>query len=373
MKTRNPQWERYAHDIIDVLSRELVILKKRHPEKTVSEIFTQGHSSFNWQGFILNILEEVYPDNKFVDCHRKTDDKLYGGKEWLNPKYKEKKVEDILDFTFDRFYPEVIWNLYNKGDIHFNNNRLGDLLGDLLNINHQDIESFVMERKGIKIAFNYHDRDYSSIMYQHGSKSADEIIREQIVSEISIFKKVVINYFYGVLTNTYKGRDTFYCDDSNLIPKYCINLLDIIIEKFKDDIIYVDTDQIFFRYSKNLNLEKFKEILDITELPYSFENGKELLGNVFKELYGMLTFDYGYNSLYDGIFMVYRKYILFRKDGSLIRMRGFITYKDKLEMGVLKSKINRRYKNYDSGGLTLTGTGDTAMFQGQTEFDEYRI
>ena len=122
-----------------------------------------------------------------------------------------------------------------------------------------------------------------------------------------------------------------------------------------------------------MNLEKFKELLDITELPYSFENGKELLVKVFRELYGMLTFHYGSNSLYDGICMQYRKYFLFRKDGSLVRMRGFVTYKDKLEMGVLKSKINRRYKNYDSGGLTLTGTGDTAMFQGQTEWDEHRI
>ena len=363
MKTRNPQWNRHTHEILDVLSHELVLLKSRHPEKTLDEIFTQGHSSFNWYEVIINLLHNIYPDHHSVNITRKREDKLYGGKEWLNPKYKEKKIENILDFTFERFYPEVIWNLYNKGDIHFNNNRLGDLLGDLLNIIDQDVESFVRERKGIKMAFNYHDRDYSGTSSEYGSKSANDVIREKIVTEIMRFKKVIINYFYGVLFN----GGTFYCDDCNLIPKYCINLLDIIIEKFKDDIIYIDTDQIFFRYTKNFNLEKFKEILDITELPYSFENGKELLGGIFRELYGMLTFDYGYNSLYDGIFMVYRKYFLFRKDGSLVRMRGFVTYKDKLEMGILKSKINRRYKN---SGFTLTGPGDTAMFQGQTEWGD---
>jgi len=346
-----------SHQILEVLSHELILLKSRHPDKSVSDIFSEGHSTFNWYEVIINLLSEIYPEHKSVDIKRKKENKLYGGKIWLNPTFKGRKVDDVLDFCFDRFFPEVIWKLYNQGDIHFNNNRLGDLLGDLLNITIQDIEFFVKEKDGIKRDFNYYDADISGI----------DVVQEFIISDIKIFKKIVINYFWGILS---KQDGHFYCDDISMLPKYCHNLLEIIIEKFKNDIVYLDTDEIYFRYTKNLNLEKFKQILDLTKVPYTFSNGKELLGKVFKE-FGGLTFDDGYNSLYDGVFLEIKKYFLFKKDSTLLRMKGIITYKDKLEQNYLNCKINKFYKNHKSdGGLTLKGPGDTAMFQGQTNWGD---
>jgi hypothetical protein len=375
MKT-NTIMRQYAYEILEVLSHELVELKIRHPERTVYDIFSQGHSSFNWYEVIINLLSDIYPDHRSVNINRKREDKLYGGKIWLNSKYKGKKVDDVLDFYFDRFFPEVIWKLHNQGDIHFNNNRLGDLLGDLLNITVQDIESYVRERAGIKMAFNYHDRDFSGTSSEYGSKSSDDIIREKIVDELKIFKKVIINYFWGILSNA--KQSMFYCDDISMLPKYCHNLLNIIIEKFEKDIVYLDTDEIYFRYTKHFDLEKFKQILDLTDLPYKFENGTEKLANVFDEYFreqllnGEKLID---NSLYDGVFLDIKKYFLFKKDGSLLRMKGIITYKDKLEQKLLDNKINKFYKNkkWIGGGLTLQGPGDTAMFQGQTEWGNYCI
>ena len=133
-----------------------------------------------------------------------------------------------------------------------------------------------------------------------------------------------------------------------MIPKYCINLLDIIIEKFKDNIIYINTDTIYFRYTKDLNLKKFKQILDISELPYDFENGTETISESFNECFRNKLLNGEKlisNSLYDGIFSPYRKYLLFDKDGKLIKMCGYVTYRDKLEQSALKIKINN-YKNY---------------------------
>jgi hypothetical protein len=316
--------ENISHKILEFLSYELVSLKSRYPEKTVDDILkTQGTSLFNWYDIIRNLLNGIYPDNKSISCQQEDieNNKNYGGKEWLNPKFQDKKIEDVLVFKFERLYPEVIWNLYYKGGIKFNNNRIGELFGDLLNINKQDISSFVEKSKNIKEAFSY----------------CSEV-------EINLYIIKIINYFYGVLS---RKNSLFYCNNFNMVPKYCINLLDIIIEKFKDNIIYVNTDMIYFRYTNELNLEKFKQILDISELPYDFLNGQEKLGKVFNQ-YGGRTFPSycNYNSLYDGIFSPYRKYLLFDKDGKLIKMCGYATYKDKLDEDRLKMKINRNYKNY---------------------------
>jgi len=356
------QWmQKYtvSYRILDHLSKEFVNIKSHYPNCTSDEIFNQGltFKTISWYEVIIPILGEIYPDNKHQDIGRNIEERIYGGKVWLNPKYKNKFVEDILHFNFTRLFPEVIWNLYRKGDIKFNNNRIGDLLGDLLNITVKDIEYYVKNRAGIKIAFNYKEPIINEKSQISFNGSAEPIfntisntnenyltdVQNKIIQEIKMFKKIVINYFYGLISNP--KNEIFYCDDFNIIPKYCHNLFNIVIEKFKDDIVYLDTDEIYFRYSKNLMLQNFKKILEMTELPYDFENGHEKLGNVFSDKYGGHTFPYNHNSLYDGIFTDVKHYTLFNKDSHLIKKCGYITYKEDTGQNYLNNKINKYYKN----------------------------
>lgn len=313
------------YQILDLLSKALVTIKN-NSDKSLNDIFNERltFKNLSYYEIIIPILSQIYPSNIHQNINRKIEDKLYGGKVWLNPRLKNKIVEKVLDFNFERLYPEVIKNLYLKGDIKFNNNRIGDVFVDLLNITIKDIEEYVNYRKeGIIFAFGY-DVSASGIY---------DNIYERIISEIKTFKKILINYFYGMLNNT----NTFYCDNFNMIPKYCINLMNIIIEEFKNDIIYVDTDEIYFRYSNDLNLEKFFKIIDITKLPYKFS---------MKYFGGKLWMDtLESNNLYNGIFFENRKFILYDKDKKIVKMRGFSTYKEKSEDKRLEMKINQKFKS----------------------------
>ena len=341
------QWmQKYtvSYQILDRLTKEFINIKNYYPNCTSDEIFDQRlyFKNISWYEVIIPILGEIYPDNKHQNIGRNIGEKQYGGKIWLNPIYKNKFVEDILHFNFRRFFPEVIWNLYHKGDIKFNNNRIGDLIGDFLNITDKDIEYYVRNKEGIVISFNYHKPFNINDAFIELSN-----IQKKIIQEIKMFKRIIINYFYGLISNP--KNEVFYCEDFNIIPKYCHNLLNIIIEKFKDDIVYLDTDEIYFRYSKNLDLENFKKILEMTELPYDFENGIEYIGSVFDVyLRGKLLSDYQMKSqstLYDGIFTDVKHYTLFSKDKSLIRKCGYITYKENTGQNYLNNKINKYYKN----------------------------
>jgi len=367
MEQPTHQWmQKYtvSYQILDHLAKEFVNIKSHYPNCTSDEIFNQNltFKTISWYEVIIPILGEIYPDNRHQDIDRNIGEKQYGGKIWLNPSYKNKFVEDILHFSFRRLFPEVIWNLYHKGDIKFNNNRIGELLGDLLNITDKNIEYYVKDRAGIKLAFGYkeppfHEKSEISFngsyepIFNSKEISLDENylsdVQKKIIQEIKIFKRIVINYFYGLLSNP--KNEVFYCEDFNIIPKYCHNLLNIIIEKFKDDIVYLDTDEIYFRYSKNLKLQNFKDILDMTELPYDFENGIGHIGSVFYDyLRGKLLSDYQMKSqstLYDGIFTDVKHYTLFNKDSHLIRKCGYITYKENTGQNYLNNKINKYYKN----------------------------
>jgi len=333
-----------SNQILDRLTNQLLKIKTYYPEISFDDIFNSGltFKNISWYETIIPILSEIYPNNRHQDIGRSINDKQYGGKIWLNSRFKNRFTEDVLKFEFTRLFPEVIWNLYSKGDIKFNNNCIGDLFGDLLNITDKNIEDYVKNKSDIIKVFNYDSEKISGISSDTENISSVNIINERIIQHIKMFKRITINHFYGLLSNP--KNNVFYCEDFNIIPRYCHNLLNIIIEKFKDDIIYLDTSVIYFRYSKNLNIEKFKKIIEMSELPYEFKNGHEKIIKYFPE-WGGRTFEYGTNSLYNGIFLEVKRYLLFDKDQKLIKKCGIIDFKEKTEDKYLNLKINKFYNN----------------------------
>ena len=344
---KSHEWmEKYStsHQILEHLTQQLVSIKNYHSTLSCDEIFKKDltFKNISWYEIIIPILSERYPSNKHINIGRNIGEKIYGGKVWLNHRFRDKFVEDILHFNFERLFPEVIWNLYHKGDLKFNNTQIGDLFGDLLNITNKDIELYVDNRAGLRSDQPFNKKTREEYNYDVDNR------QNKIINEIKTFKTIIINRFYGLLSNP--KNEVFYCEDFNIIPKYCHNLLNVILEEFKNDIVYLDTDSIYFRYSSSLDLKKLKKILELSELPYTFENGIEYISNVFDNilreelLNGYLMKQH--STLFDGIFSDKRRYILFDKQKQLVRMSGFPTYQNKMYDFVLDNKINKKYKEY---------------------------
>lgn len=322
--------------IIGELFQQITKLENFYPTNSLDEIQKEGltfkHNS--WHECIGYILNKVYPTNTFRTISVSDEENNHGAKVMVNSKYQGKIINNILLFSFVNLYPNIINKLYQKGDLVFNNNKLGNLFEELLKIQTNEIEYFVKNSKLMKemeINNGWSKEYYSSTQL--------EPIRSRIAIELRAYKKILINYLYGILVS--RNRGSFYCNDSSIIMKYYHNFINIILENFKDDIVYLDTDDIYFRYSEHLNLEKFEEILKIIDLPYGFENGKLCVMKKMMPTGHIPEID----NFYNGLFIEKKKYILYDNENKIIKIKGFAEYKDKHYNRALDIKINKLYKN----------------------------
>jgi len=321
----------------------------------------------DWFDTIRYLLIKNYPDNKQINRVRE-DDQIRGSRCWMNPKYKEKLVDDVINITFTHLYPNIICKLYQKGDLKFNNDRIGDLFTDIMEIKYEEIIPFINFAKGgCSIAEFLYSMDNSR-------KNDDDNIHN-LKLYIWTYLRIIKNMFYGILANKHvvelnkmSKEQYFICNDINLVSQYAINFWDILIKKFEDNICYIDTDEIFLRLDDYFNVNKLYNIFDLTELPYIKNNIRrnvtkslfeeinskrlddtsqskiinmvrsEIINNIFKD-------DPKEKNTFIGYFLEKKKYMIFNNDMELIRTCGIKFYKFKGELSGISIKLNHGYKN----------------------------
>jgi len=258
--------------------------------------YPSGSKKFNsndWYDIIFKLLTEFYPDNKYLIYLKKEETDLTGGKCWLNPIFKEKYVSNLTLIEFESLYPNIICLLYKERKLIFNNDKIGDLYCDLVALRPE------IKKLQLKIA-----------------ESGQDV---SIIEKINLLMKLLINYFYGVLSisdeklSKYNYTNPlFYCNDFGKINKYIRCLLDTIIEGFENHIAYIDTDEIFIYDDGVIN--DIEEIISYSNLPYDKEIGLE------------------------GYFTEKKHFMIF-KNKKIIRLRGIKEYNPIRNMKILRNKF----------------------------------
>jgi hypothetical protein len=191
---------------------------------------------------LKNVFNKEYSENRLTDFLIKTqkvyeffgyDFKLkpteivskdfYGGKVWINEDYINSPISNLDVITFNLVYPKLITKIVETNLENFN-----DVYSKLIEIYYSD--------KDIKL-------------------------------------KEYINMTYGCLQNP---KCMIYSKNIHLVPNRLNKMLSDISSEFKGHIIYIDTDQIFFRNFDEIKerFEKYFNNINKYELTYFSEKSK---------------------------------------------------------------------------------------------------
>ena len=191
---------------------------------------------------LKNVYEKEYSENRLTDFLIKTqkvygffgyDFKLkpteivskdfYGGKVWLNEDYVNSSISNLEVITFNLVYPKLITKIVETNLENFN-----EVYSKLIEIYYSD--------KDVKL-------------------------------------KEYINMTYGCLQNP---KCMIYSKNIHLVPNRLNKILSDILSEFKGHIIYIDTDQIFFRNFDEIRerFEKYFNKINKYDLTYFYEKSK---------------------------------------------------------------------------------------------------
>jgi hypothetical protein len=191
---------------------------------------------------LKNVFEKEYSENRLTDFLIKTqkvyeffeyDFKLkpieivskdfYGGKVWLNEDYVNSSISNLEIITFNLVYPKLITKI-----VETNLEKFNEVYSKLIDIYYSD--------KDVKL-------------------------------------KEYINMTYGCLQNP---ECMIYSKNIHLVPNRLNKMVSDILSEFKGHIIYIDTDQIFFRNFDEIRgrFEKYFNNINKYELTYFSEKSK---------------------------------------------------------------------------------------------------
>lgn len=191
---------------------------------------------------LKNVFDKEYSENRLTDFLIKTqkvyeffgyDFKLkpteiiskdfYGGKVWINEDYVNSSISNLDVITFNLVYPKLITKIVETNLENFN-----EVYSKLIQIYYSD--------KDVKL-------------------------------------KEYINMTYGCLQN---HECMIYSKNIHLVPNRLNKMLSDILSEFKGHIIYIDTDQIFFRNFDEIRerFEKYFNNINKYELTYFSEKSK---------------------------------------------------------------------------------------------------
>lgn len=193
-------------------------------------IINQHLGSLNYNNIIYNyislaIIEYFYEikTNEFFNVKGKY---YVGSPIYLNDKYSEIKMKNIYKISFEMMYPHIIYKLYKYGKIKFSIKEYGEIYCFL-----------------VKNIF-----ELKNLLSHH--------------NESNILLKILLNMTFG---SSY--LNSVYLDNRYEVIEYYNNVYNDLIAK--NNIIYLDVDEIFFK-------EKYKDDIenDIKklELPYKIND-----------------------------------------------------------------------------------------------------
>jgi hypothetical protein len=221
---------------------------------------------------LKNVFDKEYSKNKLTDFFIKTQKlfevfdygfilkdkninkqwvKLYGGKVILNEDYRNFPISDLEIIHIKSLYPKILLKIVETNLVNFN-----EVYGKLLSI------------------------------YENNSENDSEYIKNI---------KDYINLTYGVLQNE---KSLIYSNNIHLVSNRANVMLSKIYEEFKGHIVYIDTDDIYFR--------NFDEVKERFEKYFNNVNKYDLMYFTEKSSFGY--------------FSAKKKYLI--EENSVIKIKG---------------------------------------------------
>lgn len=178
----------------------------------------------------LNIEPYIHPIDKLkLLRYKHTANDWNYGNVYLNDYYQNKICTNIKKLTFYSLYPNLIIRLADNDIINFNNN-----------------EYYLL--------FKY--------LYHNRSKFKEY--------NTYIMVKIMINYFYGILSGEslqyFKNEKLINCQNFENFDIYKYGIYGNILNKLGDNLIYLDTDEFYYKGDYEFNFNLLFEIEDIDQL-----------------------------------------------------------------------------------------------------------
>lgn len=195
-------------------------------EEKLKNVFEKEYSESRLTDFLIKTqkLYEFFGYNfKLKPTTEIVSKDFYSGKVWLNEDYVNSSISNLEVITFDLVYPKLITKIIETNLEHFN-----EVYSKLIELYYLD--------KNIEL-------------------------------------KKYINMTYGCLKNS---KCMIYSKNIHLVPNILNKMLSDILSEFKGHIIYIDTDQIFFRNFSEIRerFEKYFNKINKYELTYFSEESK---------------------------------------------------------------------------------------------------
>jgi len=191
-----------------------LIFSNNYSENSLTDFFLKTKHIYEYLGYEF----ELTPIEKISESSANDSSRV-----WLNEKYSNAIISNVTELEFESPYPNLISKIANTNLKHFNR-MLGEIVAE----------------------YNL-DRDINVKNY--------------------------INMIYGCIKNP---KSKIYADNVGLVTIELRKIMDSVIVKFKNHVVYIDTDAIIFRNFPEIELEFYKHLNEINRynLPYFIENKK---------------------------------------------------------------------------------------------------
>lgn len=189
-----------------------IVFEKEYSENRLTDFLIKTQKVYEFFGYDFKLKPTEIVSKDF-----------YGGKVWINEDYINSPISNLDVITFNLVYPKLITKI-----VETNLEKFNEVYSKLIQIYYSD--------KDVKL-------------------------------------KEYINMTYGCLQNP---ECMIYSKNIHLVPNRLNKILSDILSEFKGHIIYIDTDQIFFRNFDEIRerFEKYFNNINKYELTYFSEKSK---------------------------------------------------------------------------------------------------
>jgi len=207
------------------------------------------------------LLDSFFPDYKIRNVEPPTMGPMAGGMVHFDSQLGNKLFRNITEFSFVNFYPSIITKLSD----YVNKNKENDPYGEeeweddffsknlYWNINEFPIlYKFLLDNKK-NIKKMSAERDPSDKVYEH---------------KVYILTRILLNYTYGAMNNHYSF---LRCNNRAAVPDTGRNIMQYLLDRYRQYIIYLDTDSIWFSAYSEIK-EDFENKLKELDMPYDIED-----------------------------------------------------------------------------------------------------
>lgn len=216
-------------------------------------IYDKKYTLDVWELTTKTLLNSFFPYWK-IETFNENTRSFIGSRVYSDPKLEDKLFNNVTEFWFKSFYPNITSKLSN---LEMKNTRVD--IDPYSEENWDDDKLF-----SDKIIWNIVE---FPILFDFILKNK-ESFRTYNNEKVDMLIKGFLNYTYGAINN---AKSFIRCINNDKIASTGRKILNFFIETYPQHIIYADTDTIFFsafEEIKNGIEEKMKEI----DLPYEISN-----------------------------------------------------------------------------------------------------